>query len=121
MTIRTIKILTVLFLAVALLPAAAQPLPPQPKRTAICLNVRDIVDASSKDGLIITFKMKDGTVYNNHLHQRCDSLMDNGFAWSTEGSQQVCEDVQQLRTLTIGEMCRLGHFDPPVKKTALAR
>jgi hypothetical protein len=118
---RTTKLLTAIFLAVATLPAAAQPAPIQPKRTAICLNVRDIVDASSRDGLIMTFKMRDGTTYNNHLRQRCDSLRDGGFVWTTEGSQQICEDVQQLRTLTIGEMCRLGRFDPPVKKTASAQ
>jgi hypothetical protein len=115
------KILAAAFLAAAILPAVAQPAPAQPKRTAICLNVRDIVQASSKDGLTMTFRMKDGTVYNNHLRQRCDSLRDGGFVWTTEGSQQVCEDVQQLRTLTVNELCRLGRFDPPVKKTASAK
>ncbi len=119
---RTMKILTAIFLAAGALPGAAQPAPAQPPRTAICLNVRDIVDASSKDGLIMTFHMRDGTVYNNHLRQPCNSnLRDGGFAWTTEGSQQICEDVQQLRTLTERELCRLGRFDPPIKKTASAR
>ncbi len=112
------KTLVTLFLAAAALPAAAQPAPAQPPRTAICLNVKDIQEASSKDGRIMTFKMKDGTVYTNHLRQTCDSLRENGFVWATEGSQQVCEDVQQLRTITVGELCRLGRFDPPAKKTA---
>jgi len=115
------KILAAVFLTAANLPAAAQPAPAQPPRTTICLNVKDIVEASSKDGLIMTFRMKDGTIYNNHLRQRCDSLRDGGFVWTTEGSQQVCEDVQQLRTLTTREMCRLGRFDPPIKKAASAK
>ncbi len=118
---RTMKILSAICLSAAILPAAAQPAPVQPPRTQICLNVKDIVEASSKDGLILTFKMKDGTVYTNHLRQRCESLEDNGFVWATEGSQQICEDIQQLRTLTARELCRLGRFDPPGGKTAAAR
>jgi len=115
------NILAAMFLAATILPAAAQPAATQPSRTGICLNVKDIQDASSKDGKILTFKMKDGKVYSNHLRQTCDSLRYGGFVWATEGSQQVCEDTQQLRTLTVGELCRLGRFDPPVKQTAAAR
>ena len=118
---QSMKLLTLFLLTAQALPAVSQPAPAQPKRTAICLNVRDIVDASSKDGLIMTFKMRDGTTYNNHLRQRCDSLRFGGFVWTVEGSQQICEDVQQLRTLTEGELCRLGRFDAPVRKAAVAR
>jgi hypothetical protein len=62
--------------------------------------------------------MKDGTVYNNHLRQTCDSLRFGGFAWTVPSTQEVCEDVQTLRAFTTGEICRLGRFDPPIKKTA---
>lgn len=119
----TMKILTAAVLTATFLPVAAQAAsgPGQPARTGICLNVRDIEEASSKDGKIMTFKMKDGRVYKNHLRQSCDSLRDGGFVWATEGSQQVCEDVQQLRTLTVGELCRLGRFDAPGRKTTAVR
>ena len=113
---RKAKFLTVLFLGAAVLPAGAQA-PAQPARSKICLNVRDIQDTTSKDGLILVFKMKDGTIYNNHLRQRCDSLVDGGFAWSVPSTQEVCEDVQTLRAFTTGEICRLGHFDPPIRKS----
>jgi hypothetical protein len=100
-------------------PAIAQPAPPQPPRhTPICLNVKDIQDTISKDGKILKFTMKDGTVYNNHLRQTCDSLRFGGFAWTVPSTQEVCEDVQTLRAFTTGEICRLGRFDPPIKKTA---
>jgi len=116
---RTMKILAAAFLVAATLPGAAQPAPSQPARhTNICLNVKDIQDTTSKDGKILTFKMKDGTIYNNHLRQTCDSLIFGGFAWRVNSTQEVCEDVQTLRTFTTGEICRLGRFDPPIKKTA---
>jgi hypothetical protein len=118
---RTMKILAAGLLAAVVLPAAAQPAPSQPARHNICLNVRDIQDTSSKDGKIMTFKMRDGTVYNNHLRQTCDSLRFGGFAWTVNSTQEVCEDVQTLRTLTTGEICRLGRFDPPIPKPAATR
>lgn len=118
---QTMKILAAAFLVAAVGPALAQPAPPQPRRTAICLNVRDIQDTTSKDGKILKFTMKDGTVYNNHLRQTCDSLVYGGFAWTVPSTQEVCEDVQTLRAFTTGEICRLGRFDPPIKKAATAR
>ena len=118
---QTTKILAASFLMAAALPAAAQPAPAQPPRTAICLNVRDIQDTTSKDGKILTFKMRDGTIYNNHLRQSCNSLIFGGFAWTVPSTQQICEDIQTLRAFTTGEICRLGRFDPPIKKTATAQ
>jgi hypothetical protein len=114
---RTINILAAAFLASAALPAAAQP---AVQHTPICLNIRDVQDAASKDGKVMTFRMKGGTIYNNHLRQSCDSLIYGGFAWTINPSQEVCEDAQTLRTLTVGEICRLGKFDPPTKQTAAA-
>jgi hypothetical protein len=114
------KVLTALFLAAAVLPAAAQS-GGKPAHKMVCLNIRDIRDVSSRDGQVLTFKMKDGTIYNNHLRQSCNSLIYGGFNWVINASQEVCEDVQTLQTLTVGEICRLGKFDPPVKQTAAAR
>jgi len=118
---RTMHILAAAFLASALLPAAAQPAPAdKPAHKMVCLNIRDIQDTTSKDGRILTFKMKDGTIYNNHLHQSCNSLVYGGFNWTIDSSHEVCEDIQTLRTLTVGEICRLGKFDAPIKRTAAA-
>jgi hypothetical protein len=114
------KILVIALLAAVIGPALAQPAPPQPRRTAICLNVKDIQDTISKDGKILKFTMRDGTVYNNHLRQPCDSLIFGGFAWTVPSTQEVCEDVQTLRAFTTGEICRLGRFDPPIRKAAAA-
>lgn len=116
---QTTKILAAALLCASVLPLAAQPAPAQPDRHPnVCLKIRDIQDAQSKDGKIMTFKMKDGSIYNNHLRGTCDSLIFGGFAWTINSSEEVCEDVQTLRTLTVGEICRLGRFDAPVKKTA---
>jgi hypothetical protein len=115
------KILATALAIAAIGPALAQPVPAQPRRTGLCLNVKDIQDTTSKDGKILKFTMRDGTVYNNHLRQPCDSLVFGGFAWTVPSTQEVCEDVQTLRAFTTGEICRLGRFDPPIKKAATAR
>ena len=115
------KILATALAIAAIGPALAQPVPAQSRRTGLCLNVKDIQDTTSKDGKILKFTMRDGTVYNNHLRQPCDSLVFGGFAWTVPSTQEVCEDVQTLRAFTTGEICRLGRFDPPIKKVATAR
>jgi hypothetical protein len=115
------KALAIAFLVAAIGPTVAQPAPAQPpRRTAICLNVKDIQNTVSKDGKVLTFTMRDGTVYNNHLRQSCDSLVFGGFVWTIPSTQEVCEDVQTLRAITTGEICRLGRFDPPIKKASAA-
>lgn len=116
---RTMNVLAAAFLTVAVLPAAAQPASgDKPAHKMVCLKVRDIQDTTSKDGKIMTFKMKDGTIYNNHLRESCNSLVYGGFNWRIDSSQEVCEDIQTLQTLTVGEICRLGKFDAPIKRTA---
>jgi len=118
---RTTKILAAAFLAMAALPAAAQPASgDKPAHKMVCLKISDIQDTTSKDGKIMVFKMKDGTIYNNHLRQSCNSLIYGGFNWTIDSSGEVCEDMQTLRTLTVGEICRLGKFDGPIKQTAAA-
>jgi hypothetical protein len=119
---QAMKILAAALFTAAALPATAQPAPSQPpKHTNICLNIRDVQDTTSKDGKIMTFKMKDGTIYNNHLRENCSGLTFGGFAWTINPSQQVCEDVQSFRALATGEICRLGRFDAPIKKAAAAK
>src|SRR3954469_16331332 len=115
------KILIAACLAAATFPAAAQPAPAQASHPPLCLRVRDIADTSSKDGKVLTFKMKDGTIYANHLSQNCNGLIFGGFTWVARAAEEVCEDHQTLRVMTTGEICRLGRFDPPVSRNAAAR
>jgi hypothetical protein len=106
--------LTAALLLGTVLPVAAQSAKPE-SHGPLCLRVRDIKEANSRDGKIMTFQMKDGTVYANHLQQSCDSLRFGGFVWTVNQTEEVCEGVQTLRALTTGEICRLGKFDPPTK------
>ena len=82
----------------------------------VCLDIRKIDNAESKDGKIMTFHMHDGTVLQNHLKAACPGLTMGGFSWSVQSSDtEVCEDSQTLRTFITHETCVLGKFDPPVK------
>jgi len=79
----------------------------------LCLDVRKIDKAESKDGKILIFHMHDGSVLQNHLQQQCDGLIFGGFVWGVESSDnKVCEDSQTLRPFQTSEVCALGKFDP---------
>jgi hypothetical protein len=104
------KIVSAALLAAAALgvsPALAAP---------VCLRTHDIVGSESKDGKILTFHMRDGTVWRNHLQSQCNGLIFNGYVWVVRGgTDTVCENAQTLRVLQSGQICSLGKFDPPVK------
>src|SRR5438067_1008254 len=79
-----------------------------------CINIRDIDSSESKDGRIMVFKMKDGTVLVNHLQGFCPDLKYTGFAWQMPSSDtNACERQSTFRVLESGQTCTLGKFDPP--------
>lgn len=87
-----------------------------PALARVCLQTRDIVGSSSKDGKILDFTMRNGTVYRNHLQGVCSDLKYNGFVWVIRGPEEVCENMQSLRVINSGQVCVLGKFDPPQAK-----
>jgi len=97
-------IATLLLVAAA---AAASPASAAP----LCVQTRDIVSTDSKDGKLMTFKMRDGRVLVNHLQGICSDLRFNGFVWTIRGPEEVCERQQSLRVLQSGQVCTLGKFD----------
>ena len=79
-----------------------------------CINIRDIDSSQSKDGRIMVFKMKDGTVLVNHLQGFCPDLKYTGFAWKMpSGDTNACERQSTFRVLQSGQSCTLGKFDRP--------
>ena len=77
----------------------------------MCVQVRDIQSATSKDGKLMTFQMKDGRVLVNHLQGVCSDLRYEGFEWIVRGTEDVCENQQSLKVLRSGQTCVLGKFD----------
>jgi hypothetical protein len=77
----------------------------------ICLQTRDIVSTDSKDGKLMTFKMRDGRILVNHLQGICSDLRFEGFAWTIRGPEEVCEYQQSLKVINSGQTCTLGKFD----------
>src|SRR5882724_10908924 len=88
-------------LAIAASPAAAN----------MCVKSRDIQSTDSKDGKLLTFKMRDGRVLVNHLQGICSDLRFEGFVWTIHGPDEVCENQQSLKVLRSGQTCLLGKFD----------
>jgi hypothetical protein len=112
--------LAALILAGTAATAMAQPAPDAtpPK---VCLESRDIVSSKSDDGKLLTFKMRDGRIFVNHLQGICSDLRFNGYVWVLHsGDTKVCEREQSLRVLQSGQVCTLGKFDPPTMRKAAA-
>jgi hypothetical protein len=99
----TIGIATIGLLVAAAVPASAVPM---------CLRSRDILSTNSKDGRLMTFKMRDGRVLVNHLQGVCSDLRFEGFIWVLRsGDEDICENQQSLKVLRSGQTCVLGKFD----------
>ena len=84
----------------------------------MCIRTQEIVGTDSKDGKLLTFRMRDGRVLVNHLQGICSDLKFNGFVWTIRGPEEVCERQQSLRVLQSGQTCTLGKFDVVKDKPA---
>ena len=82
-----------------------------PAAANMCVQSRDILSANSKDGKLMTFKMRGGRTLVNHLQGVCPDLKYEGFAWNVPGTGEICENQQSLRVLRSGQVCLLGKFD----------
>lgn len=91
-----------------------------PATAKMCVQSRDILSTDSKDGKLMTFKMRDGSVLVNHLHGTCTDLRFEGFTWVLRGTDDICENEQTLKVIRSGQICLLGKFDV-VKAKPVAR
>jgi hypothetical protein len=82
-----------------------------PAAANLCVQSRDIRSATSQDGKLMTFKMRDGRVLVNHLQGICSDLKFEGFSWVLHGNDDICENMQSLKVLRSGQTCLLGKFD----------
>lgn len=89
-----------------------------PAAANMCVQSREILSANSKDGKLMTFRMRDGRVLVNHLQGVCSDLKFEGFAWVLHGTDDVCENQQSLRVLRSGQICLLGKFEVVKDKPA---
>ena len=89
-----------------------------PAAANMCVQSRDIASANSKDGKLMTFRMRDGRILVNHLQGVCSDLKYEGFSWIIHGTDEVCENQQTLRVLRSGQICVLGKFDVVKDKRA---
>jgi hypothetical protein len=89
-----------------------------PAAAKLCVQSRDILSTDSKDGKLMTFKMRDGSVLVNHLQGICSDLKFEGFTWVLRGNDDICENQQTLRVIRSGQTCMLGKFDVVKAKPA---
>jgi len=104
----------IIMTAIALMVAAASP-----ASANMCVQSRDIQSTNSKDGKLLTFRMKDGRVLVNHLQGVCSDLRFEGFVWVLHGTDDICENQQSLQVIRSGQICILGKFDVVKDKPAV--
>jgi len=104
----------IIMTAIALMVAAASP-----ASAKMCVQSRDIQSTNSKDGKLLTFRMKDGRVLVNHLQGVCSDLRFEGFVWVLHGTDDICENQQSLQVIRSGQICILGKFDVVKDKPAV--
>jgi len=79
----------------------------------MCIDSREIVSNTSKDGKTMVFKMRDGRTLVNHLHGSCPDLKFQGIVWQLHsGDTKICENEQSFQVLQSMQTCTLGKFDP---------
>ena len=105
-----------MMIAILALTAAAV----SPAAAKMCVQSRNILSTDSKDGKLMTFKMRDGSVLVNHLKGVCSDLRFEGFVWELRGNNDICENQQTLKVIRSGQTCLLGKFDV-VKAKPVAR
>ncbi len=89
-----------------------------PANANTCLDTREMVSSASKDGKIMVFKMRDGTIWVNHLKGSCPDLKFMGFVWQMHsGDTKVCENEQSLQVIQSMQVCVLGKFDAPTMES----
>lgn len=76
-------------------------------QAATCLKPGDIASSDSADGKVLVVTMKNGVVWHWELLGACPNIRFNGFSWDVDGGQ-ICENMQMVRVLRSGELCRLG-------------
>ena len=107
-------------LAALLAAGAAQA---QPARTVASKNVFlrtiDIRDTKVIDSRTILFEMSNGHAWRNSLATDCPGLKFNGFTYVVSPNDEICGNLQSIRSNQSHAVCLLGPFTPEGKSDAV--
>jgi hypothetical protein len=81
----------------------------------ICLPAQNIENTEALNDHQMLFHMRGHKVFVNNLSTPCASLKDinyEGFVWVAHGIPEYCDNLEQIRIRSTGEMCMLGAFAP---------
>jgi hypothetical protein len=79
---------------------------------SVCLRADEVDHTKVLNDHQILFYMRGKQVWLNTLAGRCATLpIQDGFAWSSF-FPKYCSNVETIRVLRTGEVCKLGEFTP---------
>jgi hypothetical protein len=81
----------------------------------LCLKSYQIDDTRTPDDRTIVFHMKDGKRFMTELKQNCPELAINGFTYLPTPPDEVCGNLQIIKSNNGGSVCMMGPIVPYVK------
>jgi hypothetical protein len=95
----------------------------QPARTVasknVCLRTIDIRDTKVIDSRTILFEMNNGHAWRNSLATDCPGLKFNGFTYAVTPNDEICGNLQSIRSNQSHAVCLLGPFTPEGRSDAV--
>jgi hypothetical protein len=83
---------------------------PKPAAKMICIDTLRIDRTRVPDARTILFYMDDGTIWKNTLPAYCPGLRSHGFIYSPTPPHRLCSNLETIRVVEVGSVCRLGAF-----------
>ncbi|HEY5046653.1 MAG TPA: DUF6491 family protein [Rhizomicrobium sp.] len=78
----------------------------------VCIKINWIDRTSAPDDRTIVFYMKDNTAWITHLAGLCPQLRFNGFAYVATPPEDLCGNLQMIRVVRTGAVCKIGPLAP---------
>lgn len=78
----------------------------------VCLKTIQIDRTTTPDAHTVIFFMKDGKAWKNTLRSDCVGLTFNGFIYEPTPPDQICGNLQTIRSIQTKSVCQLGPFTP---------
>ena len=113
------RMISIAAAALALMTGAASAQPASVSSSGnVCLKTYQIERTTTPNSHTIIFYMKDGKAWQNTLRSDCVGLTFNGFIYEPTPPDQICGNLQTIRSIQTKSVCQLGPFTPYDKNAA---
>ncbi len=91
---------------------AGEPDGAQQPLARMCIRTLDIDHTRTPNNRTILFYMKDGKVWQTTLTTYCPEITFDGFSYVATPPDDICGNVQLIRSIRSGSICEMGPLVP---------